>query len=95
MLTPADGLPGVKHFVLESVRLAGANPCPPIMLGVGIGGTFEQVALLAKEALVGLREGRHPDPAIDTLEKELLALWKVIGAYIRNLLLLLIISCKM
>lgn len=72
MLTPADGMKGVKDFVLESVRLAGANPCPPIMLGVGIGGSFEQVALLAKEALVELREGNHPDPAIDTLEKELL-----------------------
>ncbi len=73
MLTPADGLPGVKNFVLESVRIAGANPCPPIILGVGIGGTFEQVALLAKEALVELREGGHPDPAVDALERELLA----------------------
>jgi fumarate hydratase subunit alpha len=72
MLTPADGLQGVKDFVLETVRIAGANPCPPIMLGVGIGGTFEQVAMLAKEALVELREGEHPDPAIDALEKELL-----------------------
>ena len=72
MLTPADGLQGVKDFVLETVRIAGANPCPPVMLGVGIGGTFEQVAMLAKEALVELREGSHPDPAIDALEKELL-----------------------
>jgi len=72
MLTPADGLPGVKDFVLETVRLAGANPCPPVILGVGIGGTFEQVALLAKEALIELREGGHPDPAIDALEDELL-----------------------
>ena len=73
MLTPADGLAGVKHFVLETVRLAGANPCPPIMLGVGIGGTFEHVALLAKEALVDMREGAHPDPFYDALERELLA----------------------
>ena len=72
MLTPADGMEGVKDFVLESVRLAGANPCPPIILGVGVGGTFEQVALLAKEALIELREGDHPDPVIDALEKELL-----------------------
>ena len=72
MLTPADGLEGVKAFVLETVRLAGANPCPPMMLGVGIGGTFEQVALLAKEALAELREGPHPDPFYDRLEKELL-----------------------
>ena len=73
MLTPADGLAGVKHFVLETVRLAGANPCPPIMLGVGIGGTFEHVALLAKEALVDMREGAHADPFYDALERELLA----------------------
>lgn len=73
MLTPADGLEGVKAFVLETVRLAGANPCPPIMLGVGLGGTFEQVALLAKEALVELREGPHPDPFYAALEAELLS----------------------
>jgi len=72
MLTPAEGLQGVKDFVLETVQIAGANPCPPIMLGVGIGGNFEQVAMLAKEALVELREGGHPDPAIAALEKELL-----------------------
>ena len=72
MLTPAQGLQGVKDFVVETVRLAGANPCPPIILGVGIGGTFEQVALLAKEALVELREGNHPDPFYDALEKQLL-----------------------
>jgi fumarate hydratase subunit alpha len=72
MLTPADGLGGVKRFVLETVTLAGANPCPPVMLGVGIGGNFEQVAMLAKEALVELREGAHPDPAIAALEQELL-----------------------
>lgn len=72
MLTPAQGLQGVKDFVLETVRLAGSNPCPPMMLGVGVGGTFERVAELAKEALVELREGAHPDPYYDALEKELL-----------------------
>ena len=72
MLTPAQGLRGVKDFVAETMRLAGANPCPPVMLGVGIGGTFEQVALLAKEALIEMREGDHPDPVMDSLEKELL-----------------------
>ena len=56
---------------METARLAGANPCPPMMLGVGIGGTFEQVALLAKEALAELREGPHPDPYYDALEREL------------------------
>ena len=79
MLTPADGLAGVKHFVLETVQLAGANPCPPIMLGVGIGGTFESVALLAKEALVAMRPGAHPDPYYDALEKELLAAINALG----------------
>ena len=72
MLTPADGLAGVQAFVLETVQLAGANPCPPMMLGVGLGGTFEQVALLAKQALVELREGPHPDPFYAALEIELL-----------------------
>ena len=72
MLTPADGMRGVREFVLETVKLAGANPCPPVILGVGVGGTFEQVAMLAKEALLELREGDHPDPGIDALEKELL-----------------------
>jgi fumarate hydratase subunit alpha len=72
MLTPADGIRGVKDFVLETMRLAGANPCPPVIMGVGAGGTFEQVAMLAKEALMELREGDHPDPVIDALEKELL-----------------------
>ncbi len=71
MLVPADGLQGVKDFVVETAKLAGANPCPPMMLGVGIGGTFEKVAELAKEALVELREGDHPDPYYDALEKEL------------------------
>ncbi len=72
MLTPAAGLEGVKRFVKQTVLTAGANPCPPVMLGVGIGGTFEKVAELAKEALVELREGPHPDPYYDALEKELL-----------------------
>ena len=72
MLTPADGLRGVKDFVLETVRLAGANPCPPMVLGVGVGGTFEQVALLAKEALIEPRAGDPPDLVVDALEKELL-----------------------
>ena len=72
MLTPAQGLQGVKDFVIETAKLAGSNPCPPMMLGVGVGGTFERVAELAKEALVELREGDHPDPYYDALEKELL-----------------------
>ena len=79
MLTPAQGLEGVKNFVVETARIAGANPCPPMMLGVGIGGTFERVAELAKEALVELRQGPHPDPYYDALEKELLETINALG----------------
>jgi len=79
MLTPAQGLQGVKDFVVETARIAGANPCPPMMLGVGVGGTFERVAELAKEALVELREGPHPDPYYDALEKELLKAVNALG----------------
>lgn len=52
MMKPADGVEGVKNFVIETVRLAGANPCPPIIVGVGMGGTFDYVAYLAKKALL-------------------------------------------
>ena len=74
MLTPADGVEGVKRFVLETVRKAGANPCPPMVLGIGIGGDFERVAEMAKSALM-LPLGEHnPDPYYAALEDELLAL---------------------
>ncbi|MEG0270260.1 MAG: fumarate hydratase [Clostridia bacterium] len=79
MLKPSDGLEGVKSFVVETARLAGANPCPPMILGVGIGGTFERVAQLAKEALAELREGPHPDPYYDALERELLESVNALG----------------
>ena len=79
MLTPAQGLQGVKDFVVETARLAGANPCPPMMLGVGIGGTFERVAQLAKEALVEMRQGPNPDPYYDALENELLEAINALG----------------
>ncbi|MGB9825916.1 MAG: fumarate hydratase, partial [Desulfofundulus sp.] len=52
MLKPAEGVEGVKKFVIEQVKAAGPNPCPPVVVGVGIGGTFEKAALLAKEALL-------------------------------------------
>ncbi len=74
MLTPAAGVQGVKDFVLETVRLAGANPCPPMVLGVGIGGDFEQVAELAKRALMIPLNESHPDPFYADLERELLAM---------------------
>lgn len=72
MLTPAAGVEGVKAFVLETVRLAGANPCPPMVLGVGIGGDFEQVAEMAKRALMIPLDEQNPDPFYADLERELL-----------------------
>ncbi len=72
MLKPADGVEGVKRFVLETVKLAGPNPCPPIVLGVGIGGTFDKVAYLAKHALLRPIDEPNPDPFYVALEKELL-----------------------
>ena len=72
MLTPAQGVQGVKDFVLETVRLAGANPCPPMVLGVGIGGDFEMVAELAKRALMLPLDETSPDPFYAGLEHELL-----------------------
>ena len=72
MLRPADGAEGVKRFVLETVRLAGPNPCPPIVLGIGIGGSFDKVAYLAKHALLRPIDRPNPDPFYADLERELL-----------------------
>lgn len=74
MLKPADGVAGVKRFVLETVTAAGGCACPPLIVGVGIGGTMEKAALLAKEALIRPAGTYHPDPAVAALEKELLVL---------------------
>lgn len=72
LLKPADGRSGVKKFVLETVRSAGANPCPPVIVGVGVGGTMELAALLAKRALLRPLGERHPDPFWAGLEADLL-----------------------
>ena len=72
MLTPAEGLDGVKAWVLECVKTAGPDACPPLIAGVGIGGTFEQAALLSKKALFRELGSPNPDPVADALEKELL-----------------------
>ena len=72
MLKPADGIEGVKEAVLETVRLAGPNACPPLVLGVGIGGTFEKCALLAKKALTRELGSHNPIPYVRELEEELL-----------------------
>lgn len=72
MLKPADGIEGVRDFVLETVRRAGPNPCPPIIVGVGVGGNFDHVASLAKRALLRPIGVRNPDPLYAQLEAELL-----------------------
>lgn len=72
MLKPSEGLQGVKDFVLESVELAGPNPCPPIVVGVGIGGTFEKAAYLAKKSLMRPLDKYSDNPFYADLEKELL-----------------------
>ena len=69
MLAPADGLEGVRAFVLETARLAVPDACPPVMIGVGLGGNFDRAALLSKKAV--LREGPNPDPYYAALEEEL------------------------
>ena len=72
MLKPSDGLQGVKDFVLKVVEEAGPNPCPPIVVGVGIGGTFDKAAFLAKKALLRPVDSHHEDPFYAALEDELL-----------------------
>ena len=72
MLKPADGKQGVIEFVLDTVKKAGPNPCPPIVVGVGIGGTFEKTAILAKKALLRELSSEHHDPEIAELERKLL-----------------------
>lgn len=72
MLKPADGIDGIKAFVLDTAKAAGGNPCPPVILGIGIGGTMEKAAYIAKKAL--LREAGRPnsDESVASLEQELL-----------------------
>ncbi len=72
MMVPADGEEGVKRFVVDRVRRSGGNPCPPVIVGVGIGGTFEHVAYLAKKALLRPVDSHHPDPRFAKLEDEIL-----------------------
>ena len=72
MLKPADGVEGVKNFILDTVRQAGSNPCPPIVLGVGIGGSFDKCAYLAKKALLRPLDEPNADPYYAALERQLL-----------------------
>lgn len=72
MLKPSDGVLGVKKFILQTVEEAGPNPCPPVIVGVGIGGTFDKAALIAKKALLRPIGEKNPDPFYARLEDELL-----------------------
>ncbi len=79
MLKPADGIEGVKQAILETVQNAGPNACPPMVIGVGIGGTFEKCALLAKKALTRDLDSRSPIPYVSELEEEMLAKINALG----------------
>ena len=72
MLKPAEGEEGVIDFVLETIRLAGPNACPPMIVGVGLGGTFDYSAVLAKRALLRSLDSRNPDPRYAALETRLI-----------------------
>ena len=72
MLTPAQGIEGVKNAIVETVRLAGGNPCPPVVVGVGIGGTAEYAMLMAKHSLTRECGEASPDPMLAEMEKEML-----------------------
>ncbi|WP_409228143.1 fumarate hydratase [Gudongella sp. SC589] len=72
MLKPSDGVEGIRKFVLDTVEKAGSNPCPPIIIGVGIGGTIEKTTLIAKQSLLRNIGEHNPNPKIAELEKDLL-----------------------
>ena len=79
MLKPSDGIEGIKKFILETVELAGPNPCPPIVVGVGIGGTVDKVTLIAKKALMRAFDSYNLDPFYADLEKEMLEKINALG----------------
>jgi fumarate hydratase subunit alpha len=79
MLKPSEGLEGIKCFILDTVEHAGPNPCPPVVVGVGIGGNFDHVARLAKKALLRPVDSRNPDPFYASLEEEMLEKINALG----------------
>lgn len=79
MLAPAEGWEGVRRFVIRRVAEAGPNPCPPTIIGIGIGGTFDHAPILAKKALLRRLDDRNPDPALAAREEELLAALNKLG----------------
>lgn len=72
MLKPSQGIEGVKDFILETIRTGGGNPCPPVIVGIGIGGNFEKSAILAKDAILRQIGSVNPDPELAALEAELM-----------------------
>lgn len=72
MLTPAVGIEGVKDFVVNRVKESGSNPCPPTIIGIGVGGTFERSAILAKKAILREIGKRNPDPELAKIEEDIL-----------------------
>lgn len=79
MLRPADGVKGVVAFAVEAVLQAGSNPCPPIVLGIGIGGTLEKAAVIAKHSLLRTLGSVHPDPFYADLERQILEAVNALG----------------
>ena len=79
MLNPSDGIEGLEDFIVKTVKTAGANPCPPIIVGVGVGGTMEKAALLSKQALLREAGGINPDPFWADFEKRLLEQINTLG----------------
>jgi fumarate hydratase subunit alpha len=79
MLTPAVGMEGVAEYVVNRIRESGSNPCPPTIVGVGVGGTFERSAILAKKALLRTLGKRNPDPELAKIEEDILARIKRLG----------------
>jgi fumarate hydratase subunit alpha len=73
MLTPSEGVEGIKRYVIQRVKESGSNPCPPTIVGIGIGGTFEQAALLAKKSLLRPMGSRNTDPELEKLESVILS----------------------
>lgn len=72
VLKPADGIEGIKDYVINRVKEAGSNPCPPIIVGVGVGGTLEKTAIIAKKALLRPLGTSNPDPELNFIEKDIL-----------------------
>jgi len=79
MLAPAQGWPGIKKFVIERVAEAGPNPCPPTIVGIGVGGTFDYAPILAKKALLRKLDDTNPDPKLAAMENELLEALNKLG----------------